>query len=403
VVEQHGSILGLSEVLVAHDSEVGDEESELNDDDVQEEEEEEEVIEVEKMRAAATASAEMREHVEYLEKKLTSIRSQLLVGGMVLVRWKKQEGFFLARVAKLPATPKAYTFQAEWLDEVEPNTYELDARWPKSSAKIKDVIDVRPPLTQLAGGRWMLNVQPAAATPSATAKPATATPSATTKPTAAKSTAAKPAVSKPAVGKADPVDPAKRYLDEVDLLLTGAGKLRSDRPILTRRDSEWLNDCQIANDNELLQIDHQHARFLNPMSNEYLSTKFFCKKKVKRLAPPDAQLSDRRYSLVMSYSMLQLHWHILFLCCAERTMYHFEGFGGEVDDEVQVAFATVFAHHGWELVSIPLELQHDSSSCGVWIQVARDAYLEYINSSDLGTKSFPAFMEQWLEQRGVVR
>ena len=105
----------------------------------------------------------------------------------------------------------------------------------------------------------------------------------------------------------------------------------------------------------------------------------------------------------MSYSMLQLHWHILFLCCAERTMYHFEGFGGEVDDEVQVAFATVFAHHGWELVSVPLELQHDSSSCGVWIQVARDAYLEYINSSDLGTKSFPAFMEQWLEQRGVVR
>ena len=68
----------------------------------------------------------------------------------------------------------------------------------------------------------------------ATAKPATAKstfskPSATAKPAAAKSASS---AAKSAEGS---------WLDDVDKLLRGAGKLRSDRPILTRRHAREAN------------------------------------------------------------------------------------------------------------------------------------------------------------------
>eukprot|EP00966_Prymnesium_polylepis_P313403 7242020-Prymnesium_polylepis.1 len=75
---------------------------------------------------------------------------------MVLVKWKKTEGFFLAQVAALPTTDRATTFQAFWWDEdeVEQNVYALDQNHSKSSAKLKDVVTLNPSLQKLSDGRW---------------------------------------------------------------------------------------------------------------------------------------------------------------------------------------------------------------------------------------------------------
>ena len=40
---------------------------------------------------------------------------------------------------------------------------------------------------------------------------------------------------------------------------------------------------------------------------------------------------------------------------------------------------------------------------GVWVQVARDAFVAYIESEEFGTKTFAAFLKKWLENQGVVR
>ena len=57
---------------------------------------------------------------------------------------------------------------------------------------------------------------------------------------------------------------------------------------------------------------------------------------------------------------------------------------------------------GWQLESISLNVQYDSSSCGIWIQVARDSYLAYVESDRFGTGAFASFMEEWLAGQGVV-
>ena len=75
--------------------------------------------------------------------------------------------------------------------------------------------------------------------------------------------------------------------------------------------------------------------------------------------------------------------------------------------ELQTRFdATLGKHglggHGWTLKSSTLLLQHqDGSSCGVWIQVVRDAYLEYVDSSEFGSGAFLDYLERWLARQGV--
>jgi hypothetical protein len=120
--------------VIAHskqDSEQGSdgkEDHDLEDEDEDEDEEEELVNDV-----IASSGATDQEHVEYFQKKLDTIRSGLIVGKLVLVAWGDCDGFFMAEVAALPTTSKAYTFQALWFDEVEPKIYKKDTRWPKQS------------------------------------------------------------------------------------------------------------------------------------------------------------------------------------------------------------------------------------------------------------------------------
>ena len=94
---------------------------------------------------------------------------------------------------------------------------------------------------------------------------------------------------------------------------------------------------------------------------------------------------------------------MLFVCFSEKVCYHFEGFGGPTDGVVSGAFSTLLERDGWQLIAIELELQSDGASCGVWIQVARDAYIAYTHSKAFGTKSFASFMKQWLQDQDVVR
>lgn len=92
------------------------------------------------------------------------------------------------------------------------------------------------------------------------------------------------------------------------------------------------------------------------------------------------------------------------MCFADRAVYHFEAFGKELgeDNSVYRAFAATLGNCGWSLSSSHLLLQWDGVNCGVWLQVARDRFLEYVDSSQFGSRSFLAFMEEGLRKNGVV-
>ena len=193
-------------------------------------------------------------------------------------------------------------------------------------------------------------------------------------------------------------------LDEVDRLLTGAGKLHSDRPILSRNNKEWLTDSQIGNDDYSLGSVVPNVVFRYPMSAEQAAELITSERIRRRLsAAQPFQSSSTQHSMVQPYSVNRLHWHTLFLCFTEKVCYHFEGFGEDMEEEMVVAFTKLLSAHNWELISIDMQLQSDGCNCGVWIQVARDAYVDYTESEDFGTRTFVAFFEQWLQQRGVVR
>jgi hypothetical protein len=417
-VDTHGSILGVSSeidvptVLAPEDDggDDNDEGGEADEDDDDDDDEEEEL-------EATVLAAMQTDHIEVIQRQAAAVHSNLLVGLIIALTWGGEGHFFLAQVTKLPKSARAWTFQVRWLDEVENGIYQFDQRWPKSSAKLRDVVDLKPPIYQLSDGKWHLSVKPAikpaAAEPSA-AEPASAKP-ASAEPASAKPTAAKQAITKPAAKAAKPATAAagakpaaaakpaataakdaSAYLSEVGALLTGVGRLRSDRPILTRCDDEWLNDCQIANDNELYV--RPYIKYLYPLPQGMAAS---CLRGARHRQATDGTLHEK-YCVLMPYSVNQLHWHTLIMCYADKTGYHFEGFGNVTDDEVAGAFQPLRAY-GWRLVAIRFELQGDTSSCGVWLQVARDAYIAYVDSNELGTRAFAGFLERWLNDLGVVR
>ena len=108
-------------------------------------------------------------------------------------------------------------------------------------------------------------------------------------------------------------------------------------------------------------------------------------------------------SVVLPYSVQQLHWHELFFSFLERCVYHFEGLGAELPavSPIRIAFDASLGSQGWQLVSLCDEYQSDGSSCGVWLQAARDAWLRYVASTDHGSKIFAAFLRRTFEAAGV--
>ena len=56
---------------------------------------------------------------------------------------------------------------------------------------------------------------------------------------------------------------------------------------------------------------------------------------------------------------------------------------------------------GWQLVSSSDVYQTDGHNCGVWLQVARDCWLQYAASSSYGSCNFFAFMQAQLVEHGV--
>ena len=48
-----------------------------------------------------------------------------------------------------------------------------------------------------------------------------------------------------------------------------------------------------------------------------------------------------------------------------------------------------------------LLLQNDGSACGIWLQVVRDIYLEYVASDEYGGGTFLTFLEGRLLEMGV--
>jgi len=198
-----------------------------------------------------------------------------------------------------------------------------------------------------------------------------------------------------------PSEPTREssFLDDVDRLLTGVGRLRSDRPILTRRDNEWLNDSQIANDNALVvQPTQALVKFKYPRPEDGLAALLTGRSMSKLLATPGCAAT-----VVMPYSVNQLHWHELFVSFSEAVIYHFEAFGEPLERRgtVLATFRENFEPKGWQLISLRQKYQADSSSCGVWLQVARDAWLRYLDSDAFGTASFESFLEGELAAEGV--
>ena len=59
-------------------------------------------------------------------------------------------------------------------------------------------------------------------------------------------------------------------------------------------------------------------------------------------------------------------------------------------------------HVGWSLVSMRGRFQVDGNACGIWIQVARDLFIEYVDSHEFGTCTFEAFLHRRLKEQGVL-
>jgi len=71
-------------------------------------------------------------------------------------------------------------------------------------------------------------------------------------------------------------------------------------------------------------------------------------------------------------------------------------------DPAAKAFASMLEPLGWTLASIHLKLQTDGTSCGVWIQLVDQAFIEYVDSADYGDGSnFPEYLESWLAARDI--
>ena len=119
--------------------------------------------------------------------------------------------------------------------------------------------------------------------------------------------------------------------------------------------------------------------------------------------------SQSKASYIIPYSVNQLHWHELFIVAAEKTVYHFEAFGAPLGDRgdkpgtaVSKGFGETFDKVGWSLVSMRGRFQVDGNACGIWIQVARDLFIEYVDSHEFGTCTFEAFLHRRLKEQGVL-
>ena len=123
--------------------------------------------------------------------------------------------------------------------------------------------------------------------------------------------------------------------------------------------------------------------------------------KIDSSAPPSERVCA---SCLVSMSS-GLHWRQLIFCFPERTLYYFEGFGGEPNGvdaaNLMRAFKSILKPRGWRIESVRLELQTDGVNCGVWVIVCRDCFLVYAASDVFGTGQFASYMAQWLVEKGV--
>lgn len=260
------------------------------------------------------------------------------------------------------------------------------------------------PLTSKATAYKPLASKPLASKPLAS-KPLASKPRAS-KPATSKAAASKPPDAESAASIRATAKPAatveSRYLDEVDSLLRRAGKIQSDRPILSRSNSEWCNDCQLGNDNALcLRPTEAPVYFFYPRDEEGALSIIF-RERAKFAALLSASPPSRA-SCIVPYCTNGSHWHELFLCVAEKNVYHFEAFGEALqrDALLQTTFDQLLGVHGWTLKVSRLLVQNDGSACGIWLQVVRDIYLEYVASDEYGGDTFLTFLERRLLEMGV--
>ena len=59
------------------------------------------------------------------------------------------------------------------------------------------------------------------------------------------------------------------------------------------------------------------------------------------------------------------------------------------------------APHGWTLTSLPLRLQSDGHSCGIWVQEVASVWLKYVEEDPSQLSSFETFLRTQLHQRNV--
>jgi hypothetical protein len=170
---------------------------------------------------------------------------------------------------------------------------------------------------------------------------------------------------------------------------------------MTRSNVEWCNDCVIANDNVLATPPANPdtpLHFLYPNS-EPLAAKYLALPWVIDLASAQPLA---RASVVIPYSVNLMHWHQLFVCFPERTIYHFEGFGNPLSsrDVMPTAMRETFGDE-WTFVPLRGLFQVDGCACGIWLQVARDVWVRYMDSDQYGAKTFQAFLTAELAAMGV--
>ena len=68
---------------------------------------------------------------------------------------------------------------------------------------------------------------------------------------------------------------------------------------------------------------------------------------------------------------------------AERTLYYWNSYGAELDDDHPLRKAMADAvRSGWKVVSILHQLQSDSHQCGPWSHVALELFASYFKAGE---------------------
>ena len=112
----------------------------------------------------------------------------------------------------------------------------------------------------------------------------------------------------------------------------------------------------------------------------------------------------------MLTSMVQIfgahsHWLAIIFAFKARVLYYFEPYGSmlSANDTIRKHFDNVLKPQGWRLTSLPLRLQTDGHSCGIWVMEVASVWLQYVEENPAQASCFASFLQTQLQHRAAAQ